>query len=82
MTDLEITIKLPEELVRRANESNLLADDNIAEILQAELDRRADRLKHGRAFLEIAARVSAAEPLLTQEEIDLEIEAVRQEKRI
>ena len=70
MSDLEITIRLPEELVRQASESNLLTDDRLAELLQAELDRRADRLKHGRAFLEIAARVSAIEPLLTQAEID------------
>ena len=56
MSDLEITIRLPEELVRQASESNLLTDDSVAEILQAELDRRAERLKHGRAFLEIAAR--------------------------
>jgi hypothetical protein len=70
MSDIEITIKLPEDLVREARASELLTGEKIAELLQAELDRREDRQKHLAVFLEIAAQLSAVEPKLSQKEID------------
>ena len=79
MSDIEITIKLPEDLVREARASELLTDEKIAELLQAELDRREDRQNHLAVFLDIAAQLSAAEPKLSQKEIDAEIDAARRE---
>jgi hypothetical protein len=77
MSDVEITIRLAEELAREARESNLLTDRKIAELLQAELDRQTTRQDHLRAFLNLADQLSSAEPKVTPEEIAAEIEAVR-----
>ena len=40
MALVEITLKLPEDLVRDAREFDVLTDHAVAEILQAEVDRR------------------------------------------
>ena len=79
MSDVEITIRLPEDLAREARESNLLTDTKIAELIQAELDRQAARQEHLRAFLNLADQLSSAEPQLTPEEIAAELEAARRE---
>lgn len=44
MATFEITLKLPEELVRDAREFNLLTDQAIADIVRAEVDRRVEQL--------------------------------------
>jgi hypothetical protein len=36
----EVTLNLPEQLIQEARELGLLSDDVIAEMLQAEIDRR------------------------------------------
>ena len=41
---VEITLKLPEELVRDAEEFGLLDEQVITELLQAELDERVNKL--------------------------------------
>ena len=40
MALVEITLRVPEELVRDAREFDMLTDEAVLEILQAELDRR------------------------------------------
>lgn len=40
MAVVEITLKLPEDLVRDAREFDMLTDQVVAELLQAEVDRR------------------------------------------
>lgn len=40
MAVVEITLRLPEELVRDVRELNVLTDQAIAELIQAEVDRR------------------------------------------
>lgn len=40
MAVVEITIKVPEELLRDAREFDVLTDETVAELLQAEVDRR------------------------------------------
>jgi hypothetical protein len=40
MSDVEITIRLPEELVKDAQQFDALTDQVIAGILRAEVDRR------------------------------------------
>ena len=79
MSDVEITIKLPEALLKQARESNLLTDEVIADLLQAELDRRAARRKHLDNFLNMAEQLASAEPALTPEEIAAEIELARRD---
>ncbi|MCC6804254.1 MAG: hypothetical protein IT319_15340, partial [Anaerolineae bacterium] len=37
---VEITLQLPEELVRDAQEFNILTSEQVAELVQAEVDRR------------------------------------------
>lgn len=44
MALLEVTLKLPEELVRDAYEFDLLTDTAIAELIRAELDQRINDL--------------------------------------
>jgi hypothetical protein len=77
MSNIEITIRLPEELVKQARESRMLTDEKIAELLQNELDRRDERQKHLHTFIDKADQLAAAEPKLTLEEIEAEIEAAR-----
>lgn len=40
MSDVEITIRLPEALIREAQEFDALTDEVFADILRAEVDRR------------------------------------------
>ncbi len=44
MALVEVTLKLPEELVRDAQEFGILADDVVTELLQSEVDRRVMEL--------------------------------------
>ncbi len=39
MTTVTVTLKLPEELVRDAREFNLLTEEIVSSLLQAEVDR-------------------------------------------
>ncbi len=79
MTDVEIILRLPEKLVQDARQSNLLTDEKIAELLQAELNRELEHQQHLRAFLATADELASAEPKLTAEEITAEIKAARQQ---
>lgn len=40
MTQIDITVKLPEELVERAQSAGILTDERIAGLISAELERR------------------------------------------
>jgi hypothetical protein len=44
MATVTITLSLPEELVKDAREFNVLTDTSVAELLQAEVDRRVMEL--------------------------------------
>ncbi len=70
MSNVTISLNLPEEVVTRAQAAGLLTDERVAAILLAELER-INRL------FETADRLAALEPPLTQEEIDAEIAAHR-----
>jgi post-segregation antitoxin (ccd killing protein) len=77
MTTLEIKVTLPDELAREAQAAGLLTDEAIERMIKAELKHRA-----GEALLESARRISAVEgPVMTPEEIQQEINAVRAERR-
>lgn len=75
MTNIDVTFSLPEELVERAKSEGLLDEDRVAAWLETELTRRS-RVKTLRADLE---KLRAVQPGVTQEVIDAEINASREE---
>jgi hypothetical protein len=90
MSSVEITIRLPEELVKRAREFDALTDEVIGKLLEDEVDRRvmayantgihdARRETAFREFRELGEKLSAVQPSLSEEEIAAEVEAARQE---
>jgi hypothetical protein len=77
MNLVPITLNLPENLVKQAEEAGLLNEANIEAWLITELDRQ----KKLDTFFDTLERLSSLEPRLTEAEINAEIEAYRQEKR-
>lgn len=72
---VDIILNLPEDLAVRAQAAGLLTDEQIARLLEAELEREA-------RIQELASdmrKLHALHPSLTQEEIDDEIQAYREE---
>ena len=73
----EVTVKLPDELARKAQAAGLLSPEGIERALRAALKREA-----GGKLLEIAKDVQAAGiPPMTEDEIQAEIDAVRAARR-
>lgn len=70
-----VTVSLPDQLVEQAEAAGLLKDERIAEWLTKELQRMRDRSE----FKAELARLRAAEPKITPEDIDAELQAVRNE---
>ncbi len=75
MSDVQITLVLPEELVNAAREEGLLTDERIAAWLESELDRRRALTALRRDVM----KLRALKPELSQSEIDAEIEASSKE---
>lgn len=77
MTDIDITLSLPDELIGEANKQGLLTAQALEQLIRAELGRR----KH-RRLSELLDQVSAIPdaPMSTQE-INAEIAATRAERR-
>jgi len=74
---VQITLNLPEELVTQAQEVGILTDAGVAALLHAEIERR-QRVDH---YFETLDRLAALAPPLSQEEIDAEMRAFRQEQK-
>ena len=73
----ELTVTLPDELAQKAKAAGLLNAEGIERALRAALRREA-----GRQFLEISRALRAdGTPLMTEDEIQAEIDAVRAERR-
>jgi hypothetical protein len=73
----ELTVTLPDELARKAQEAGLLNSAGVERALRETLKREA-----GRKLLEIADRLQAANiPPMTEEELNSEIKSVREEMR-
>jgi hypothetical protein len=72
---VDITLNLPEDLAARARAAGLLTDEQIARLLEAELEREA-RIQE---LADDMRKLHALQPPLTQEEIDDEIRAFREE---
>ena len=75
MEKVAVTLNIPADLARRAQQAGLLTDDMLAEWLRRELDRR----RRAKAFFETIDQLAALEPKLTPEEIAAEIKAHRAE---
>ena len=76
MSDVQITLTLPEDLAERARVAGLLNSERLASWLEHQLE--LDRQKHIQKLLYIANQLSQVAPQLTIEEIEAEIEAGRQ----
>jgi hypothetical protein len=80
MSDVQVTLTLPAELAERARRAGLLDSAQFAAMLERILEREAERQKQVDQLFEDIEKLHALEPKLTQEEIDAEIEAYRNEE--
>jgi len=72
----QVTIELPDQLAEQARKEGLLSPAAVQRLIE-----EAIRLQAGRRFLQTLDRLAAAEPRLTPEEIQAEIDAARRERR-
>ncbi len=73
---MDIILKLPDELVERAKAAGILTDEQVAELIEAELERRQRR----KQFYTDLETLRSMEPKITPEEIEAELKAFRQER--
>ncbi|MGH8469406.1 MAG: hypothetical protein ACREVY_10630 [Gammaproteobacteria bacterium] len=77
MTTLELKLSLPERLAKEAQAAGLLTPQAITQLVKEAVRRRA-----GQALLDAAERVAQADiPPLSVEEIQAEVNAVRQARK-
>ena len=77
MASLEVKIDLPDNLAREAEANGLLTPEAIASLLRAEIRRRRVN-----KLYDVADRLASLDTLLTEAEVEAEIAAVRQTRRI
>jgi hypothetical protein len=68
---MNITLKLPHELVERAQAAGILTNEQVADLIEAELDRRQRREQ----FYADLETLHNLEPKITPEEIEAELKA-------
>jgi hypothetical protein len=73
---MDITLKLPEQLVKQARAAGILTDERIAGLIEAELER-SQRKATLAADIE---RLHNLLPPLTEEDIEAELKAFRQDR--
>ena len=73
---MDIILKLPDELVERAKAAGILTDEQVAELIEAELEHRQRR----KQFYTDLETLRSMEPKITPEEIEAELKAFRQER--
>ena len=66
---MDITLKLPEQLVKQARAAGILTDERIASLIEAELERSRRKA----ALAADIERLHNLQPPLTQEDIEAEI---------
>lgn len=77
MTTVEIKLSLPESVAKEARAAGLLRSEAIEQLIADAL-----RTKAFDEFLSVAERVEAAgNPPMTTEDLEMEIQAYRQERR-
>ena len=64
--DVDVLLKLPEELVERAKAAGVLTDQRMATLIEAELKRKTHILR----FRETVEQLRDLEPPMTQQEIE------------
>jgi hypothetical protein len=74
----QVTLTLPEDLVREAEAIGILTPEVIARLIRDEIDRRR---KFDRLFETMDKLSASGEPPLTDEELEAEIQAARAERR-
>jgi len=72
----DITLRLPEDLVQKAQNAGILTDTNIAGFLKSELDSYLRR----KALIFYTQREPQSVPPFTTDEIEAEIEIFRREQ--
>lgn len=78
MQQIQITLRLPDDLAREAGEAGLLDADRLARLIESELARRQMAEKYA-ATLDALGQLD--EPM-TQDEIEAELAALRAEKAL
>lgn len=77
MSDIELTVKIPEGLAHEAQQLGLLQRERLIALLEAAIEREARRDRAIQSARETIAKLDALEPKLTQEEIDEAVREVR-----
>lgn len=73
----ELTVTLPDDLARKAQEAGLLSPEGLERALRDALKREA-----GRKLVEIGRSMQAANlPPMSEEEVQAEVDAVRAARR-
>lgn len=82
MSDVEITIRLPEELIKRARDIGLRVEDQ-SQVFADAMEKEIRRREAGRELRAIADDINTLpeDEIPTMEEINEEIRAYRREKR-
>ena len=78
MQQIEITLRLPDDLAREASEAGLLDADRLARLIESELARRQMAEKYA-ATLDALGQLD--EPM-TPDEIEAELATLRAEKAL
>jgi len=73
---MDIILKLPEELVKQAQAAGILTDEQVASLLQTELERRHRK----QALFADIENLRNQQPALAPTEIEAELKAFRQAK--
>jgi hypothetical protein len=72
MSDVKVTLILPEELVNDAQELALLTSESIAELLQAEIERRRSEAEDEAAWEEAVLSQALGDALRSDGSIDFD----------
>ncbi len=78
MQQIQVTLRLPDDLAREAGDAGLLDADRLARLIESELTRRQMAEKYA-ATLDALGQLEAP---MTQEEIDAELAVLRAEKAL
>ena len=71
---MDVVLKLPEELVKQAQAAGILTDEQVANLLQIELERRQRK----QTLFDDMKRLHNQQPALTPAEIEAELQVYRQ----
>jgi hypothetical protein len=73
---IDVTLHLPEDLVKQATAAGILTDERMTALLETEIERQ----KRVQRFAQTVQQLRALEPAITEDEVEAEIQAYRAEK--